>query len=159
MRKKYNSPSVFYSSIYNDERSESVLLSVTAILSSNDNSWITAQKPMNAEYAVFFWLNTEVIPHPLACCFSPEKPQLHFSSLAWSCDLEPKPVLMYTTVMEEQIIAEKPVLETIKAVKGKMQTCDSVCFCNHLLDLDRYIKNNGYSILERRIRVKGFGRK
>ncbi len=159
MLKKYNSPSISHPCIYNDERSGRVLLSLKAILTSNDDSWITAKKPMNAEYAVFFWPNTEVIPRPLACCFSPEKPQLQFSCLAWSCDLEPMPILIYTTVMEEQIITEKAVLETVEAVNEKMQTCDSVCFCNHLSDLDRYIKDNGYSLIERRIRVQGFGKK
>lgn len=156
MRKK----SIFSkASIENSECSLDIISAVTAILTRNDNSWITAKKKTNAEYAVFFWSNTEVIPHPLACCFSSEKPQLQFSCLAWNCDSEPMPILMYTTVMEEQIITEKSVLETVEGVNEKMQTCDSVCFCNHLSDLDRYIKDNGYSILERRIRVKGFGRK
>lgn len=146
-------------SIENSECSLDIISAVTAILTRNDYSWMTAKLLSGTEHAIFFWSNAEMNAHPLVCSYSPEKPQLHFSSLAWSCDLEPKPVLMYTTVMEKQIIAEKTVLETIKAVNEKMQTCDSVCFCNHLSDLDRYIKDNGYSIIERRIRVHGFGKK
>ena len=153
-RKKYQATDDSHETSY-----PMISLIVNALTQSN-YSWISAQRKVSSEYIVLFWKNDAEDSPTLACCYKADAPCLQFSCLARTetgdnADFS----LMFSSQMPKSKIVEDTVEDYIYCVTRSIKPDADIHLCDHASDVDRYLHLNDYRIIERRIRVTGFGQK
>ena len=136
-----------------------ISLIVNALTQSN-YSWISAQRKVSPEYIVLFWKNDAEDSPTLACCYQADAPCLQISCLTRTeAGNQADFSLMFSSQMPKSKVVENTLEDYIGCVTRSIKPNADMHLCDHASDVDRYLHLNDYMIIERHIRVKGFGRK